>query len=144
MAKTEGIELRPDGTVELTISGTVRHLRRPVVRELRGWTEQIRELAVKANEEVAHLNEMIEAALAEETPDDELGQMRQDLTEAQHRRSEYLGPWIASVVSTLSDKPLPDDVDEWPAWLVMDLLVPTQLIQHWRTAPLVRSGPAKT
>jgi hypothetical protein len=34
----------------------------------------------------------------------------------------------------LSD-PLPEDSDEWPAWLATDPTLPSQIIGHWQAHP---------
>lgn len=44
-------------------------------------------------------------------------------------------PWIAEVFAQLGDKPLPEDVDDWPAWLAADSLLPTTILAHWQSRP---------
>lgn len=43
-------------------------------------------------------------------------------------------------VKPLSDIPLPDDPDEWDAWLLSGDDVLGQLLEHWRARPLARGG----
>ena len=50
--------------------------------------------------------------------------------------------WIVDAVKLLGDRPLPDDVDEWPADLVEDAALPGKMLTHWRTVPLVHGGQA--
>lgn len=135
-AKQEGIEYNPDGTITLTIDGTVRHLRRPKLREFRHWSEQLRDLRKQAQADTQHLSEMLER-LAENPSEEEAEQLQKEADEAAERRVEYSTPWTAGVVEQFSGKALPEDTGEWPAWLAMDLSIPAKILGHWRTVPLV-------
>ena len=42
--------------------------------------------------------------------------------------------WTREVFAQLGD-PLPDDADEWPAWLAADGTLPARIVAHWQTAP---------
>jgi len=46
---------------------------------------------------------------------------------------------VKEIFSQLGD-PLPDDIEEWPAWLATDVRLPGALLAHWKTHPKA-SGP---
>jgi len=48
---------------------------------------------------------------------------------------EWNIPWIREVFEQLGDKPLPEDVDVWPAWLASDPALPNRIIGHWQAHP---------
>jgi hypothetical protein len=138
-AKSEGIEFNPDGTITLIIDGTVRHLRRPKLKEFRYWSEQLRDLRKQAQEDTKLLSDMLER-LADNPSEEEAEQLQKEADEAAERRVEYSTPWTAGVVEQFSGKPMPDDTGEWPAWLAMDLSIPAKILSHWRTVPLAPGG----
>src|SRR5690606_25509486 len=65
--------------------------------------------------------------------------MLRDLGE--HPLHELTTPVLAEMFSQVGD-PLPEDVDDWPAWLVTDPSLMRQILDHWRTVPKA-SGKAK-
>jgi hypothetical protein len=134
-AKTEGITYNPDGTIDIVVNGTLRHLRRPKLREFRYWQEQLRNLAKEAQEEAVRLQELLDR-FSESTTEEEREDVNRQLDEAEQARQEYTTPWIAGVVAQFSDKPLDEDTDEWPAWLALDASIPARIRQHWKTVPL--------
>jgi hypothetical protein len=144
-ARSEGIEFNPDGTISLTIDGTVRHLRRPKLREYRYWAEQLRDLAKEAQAEATRLVGLLdqlqkerasgseeEAKAAEEA----LASIQDELDEANKKRVEYSTPWTSGVVAQFSEKPLPEDPDDWPSWLALDVSIPSKILGHWKKSPL--------
>lgn len=40
----------------------------------------------------------------------------------------------AEIFDQLGD-PLPDDIEEWPAWLAVDVTLPGNILNHWRNVP---------
>ena len=52
---------------------------------------------------------------------------------------EMTGPILAEMFAQLGD-PLPDDPDDWPAWLAADSTLPGEILKHWRNHPKA-SGP---
>ena len=148
-ARSEGIEFNPDGTISLVIDGTARHLRRPKLREYRYWSERLRDLAKEAQAEAARLVDLLdqlqqERKLAKEsgTEEDEaaaeqsLQSIQDELDEANKKRVEYSTPWTAGVVEQFSEKPLPEDPDDWPSWLALDVSIPSKILGHWKKSPL--------
>jgi hypothetical protein len=49
--------------------------------------------------------------------------------------------WVSNLFSMLSDHPLPDDTDAWPAWLGV-AAYQAKLMIHFRDVPLARGGGA--
>lgn len=143
--KQEGITYNPDGTIDVIVDGSVRHMRRPKLREFRHWAEALRELAKAAQEDSVRLAAMLER-LAEDPDDEEIDQLQKEAQEAAQRRVEYTAPWTAGVVEQFTDptKPLPEDPGDWPAWLALDLSIPSKILAHWRTVPLAPGAAGKT
>jgi hypothetical protein len=50
---------------------------------------------------------------------------------------DFLSKWVAEAFATLSDRPLDENPDEWPAWVGTGQYA-GQLIEHWRSVPLAR------
>lgn len=145
-SKSEGVDFNPDGTIDFVIDGSVKHLRRPKLREFRHWAEQLRELARAAQKEAVRLQD----ALAELTKLDEstaegeekaaeeaeVARIEAELEEANLKRQEYTVPWIAGVVKQFANADMPEDPEDWPAWLVLDLSIPAKVLAHWKAVPL--------
>ena len=55
---------------------------------------------------------------------------------------DSLIPWIKEVFNQLSDNPLPESEDDWPAWLAADQSLPNLLLLHWQNRPKVSGGTA--
>lgn len=134
-AKVEGIHYNPDGTIDLVTDGTLRHLRRPKLREYRHWQERLRDLARAAQNEALRLQELLDQ-LDDAASDEEKDDVDRQLKEAERERAEYTTPWIAGVVAQFTDKPLDEDYEEWPSWLALDASIPARFIQHWKKSPL--------
>jgi hypothetical protein len=141
-AKTSGIEYRADGTINIIFDGVVRYLRAPKVKEIRHWDFRLRELANQTDGEAARLREL--AARLPDASEEEQEQIQKEVDEGAARRREWVAPWLAEVVEGLSDKPLPDDVGDWPAWLAFDTSNPVKIINHWNTTPLVSTSKLPT
>lgn len=56
---------------------------------------------------------------------------------------EQVEQWMREVFATLGDRKLPDDADDWPAWLLSPLLA-TRFLVHWRDVPLAPGAQPKT
>lgn len=69
--------------------------------------------------------------------------LRQDYDEATKAIQEFAempfyersSELIKEMFAQLGDKQLPDDIEEWPPWLAMDVRLPGTILGHWRTAP---------
>ncbi|MEE9177578.1 MAG: hypothetical protein V3U46_04055 [Acidimicrobiia bacterium] len=130
---SEGITFDPMGTVTVTLEDKERVLRRPKLRQYRHHRDQIRTLSATAMERFKEMQTKLEG-LKEGGPAFE--RLSIEITEVS--RNSFLltsVPWLKAVFEDLGD-PLPDDEDDWPAWLAADQTIPTQIIEHWRTVPL--------
>ena len=130
---SEGITFDPMGTVTITLDDKAYVLSRPKLRQFRHHRDEIRTLAATAVTKLEEMQTKL-GTLKEDGPAFE--KLTEKITEVS--RNSFLltsVPWLISVFKDLGD-PLPDDWDEWPAWLAADQTIPTQIIDHWRTVPL--------
>ena len=69
--------------------------------------------------------------------------LRQAFDEAEQTITELVGrPFfersaelIREMFVQLGNRPLPDELDDWPSYLATDLTLPAQILAHWRQAP---------
>jgi hypothetical protein len=136
------IEYHPTGTVEVTVDDETYKLGRPKLRQWRYFTRQLDEMLTEAQET---LRELSGAALGardayEADPSDE-NRKAQEATAKQlnefsqtpfYERSSLI---LQEMFKQLGNKPLPEDIDDWPAWLAADVSLPNQILGHWRKAP---------
>lgn len=134
-SKTEGIYFNDDGTITLVIDGTVRHLRRPRLGEIREYEERLLELSDSMLADIVHGREL-GASITDDMADDERAKISDEVKLILRRVREYTVPWTAAVVEAFSDKPLPEDPEDWPSWLARDTTNPTKIVKHWTTTPL--------
>ena len=135
---SEGITFDPQGTVTVTFDGNTYRLRRPNFGQFRYFNRTyygiVDDLAARLNE----AREMLAGEPDEETAE-RARQMVKDLGETPLH--ELTTPILAEMFTQVGD-PLPEDSDEWPAWLVTDPSLMRQILDHWRTVPKA-SGKAK-
>lgn len=108
----------PDGTIEADIDGDVFTLRRPKFGEFRAIREQTNAL----NSYVRGL------------PKDRSDEQAQEYEDEILRRRISV---LAKSFERLA-RPLPEDPDDWPAWLILDASVMQRMLNHWQTVPLAR------
>lgn len=137
----EGVELRKDGTIVLTLGEQKVTLRRPLIGEFKKFRELLHATQDRLNEGVgrtltqkrkelkqAHTDEdeeAVEALIREVTAID------RQWTEANESSSLEL---LRTAVEMLGDHPLAA-ADELPLW-AMDGMTVNRLIEHWRFNPL--------
>lgn len=63
-----------------------------------------------------------------------------DMTEDE--QFEYMEAWMRDAFKDLADRPLPEAVDDWPAWLCTPSMQ-ARLLVHWRDVPLAPGAPPK-
>jgi len=127
------ISFDPMGTVTVTLDDKAYVLGRPKLKQYTYHRDQIRNLAMAA---VANLEEMQTKLDTLKEGGPAFDKLTIEITAVS--RSAFLltsVPWLKAVFTDLGD-PLPDDEDEWPAWLAADQTIPTQILQHWSTVPL--------
>lgn len=148
--RPEGFHFNKDGTVTVVIEDEdPRKLKRPRTGAYKAYL-----LASRARDD--ELNELRDQAQRETSPpagkalDDLPADERDALIETARNRNREITDrqgeldrdWFRLVfngdgqtLQPLSDRPLPDDDDDWPVWLWQaDHL--RELLEHWRTAPL--------
>lgn len=133
MSKPEGIEFNPIGTVDVTFDGTTYHLGRPKMRQFRHFTETLENVRREVTDRLAELQRK-----AEDDPDNQA--VRDEISE--FARDPFYNrtiPVVAEMFAQLGDA-LPDDPDDWPAWLGADSTLPGEILKHWRNSPKA-SGP---
>lgn len=129
----DGIEFDPIGTVTVTIDNKPYKLRRPKLREYRYHRDEIRALSIKAVEHLDGLRTRLDSL--DETSE-EYAALEAEITHISRNSFELTSvPWLTAVFDDLGS-PLPDDFEDWPAWLAADQSIPTKIITHWRTVPL--------
>ncbi len=130
---SEGITFDPMGTVTVTFEDKAYVLGRPRLKQYQHHRDEIRTLAINAVAKLEEMQTKLET-LKEGAPAFE--KLTGEIT-AVSRNSFLLVsvPWLKALFKDLGD-PLPEDEDEWPAWLAADQTIPGQIIDHWRTVPL--------
>lgn len=129
----EGIDFSPLGTVTITLDGKDYVLRRPKLRQYRHYRDKIRELSMQAVDTLADLREQLDKAKDGSKEFEALQTEVQDVSQNSFELTSV--PWLKDAFEQLGD-PLPDDHEDWPAWLAADQSIPTKIINHWRTVPL--------
>lgn len=145
----EGIYFDPLGSITVTFDDTGYQLTLPKMRQWRYFSRRIEEMSDAAKVRLGELaNAAAEAATAyeaEATPltKTALDQANEELQEfASTPFYETSSQLVREIFEQLGDKPLPDDMDDWPTWLAADVTIPAQILQHWRTAPKVSGATA--
>jgi len=131
---TEGITFDPMGTVTVTFDDKAYVLGRPKLKQYTHHRDQIRNLAITAVAKLEEMQAKLET-LKEGGPAFE--KLTIEITATS--RSSFLltsVPWLIAVFKDLGVDPLPEDWDDWPAWLAADQTIPTQILNHWSTVPL--------
>ena len=139
----EGIEYDPLGTITVSFDDTEYRLGRPKLRQWRYFTRRIGEMTTAATDELTRLSNEAQAALAvlADDPENEHAQELADEKQealtgfAQTPFYETSSELLREMFTQLADKSLPDDIDDWPAWLAADVSLPGQILAHWRNAP---------
>jgi len=150
-----------NGWIRVTIAGSLHKLRRPFLRELQdleasmeAGTLDVRELqeSLKAanNEDLATARRISDEAKAitdDDSPrkfelDEESTQLAIKVMERnrqiERRARELRALWWEQVFKTLTP-PGHDAPKDAPSW-AEDLMLPSKLVQHWRSAPLAHGS----
>lgn len=133
----EGIDYRSDGLIVVNVEGKPHQLRRPKLREYR----HLRGELIAAQEKVRQLNREAVALAAREQSQENVDE-QWDLIE--RSITEITGPWMQTAFRDMADRQMPDDLEEWPSWLIADLSIPSLFLAHWSSAPLVPGGNPPT
>lgn len=143
----EGVTFNDLGTVDITFDGTTYHLGRPKMRQFRHFTQRLTDATKEVTDELARIQGEITKAQArhedEGTPE---AQAEIDRLTAEVRTFsanpfyEVTSPIVAEMFAQLGD-PLPEDYDDWPAWLGADSTLPGEILKHWRNSPKASGAP---
>lgn len=111
----DGLDVTPSGALRMTAAGTVYHLRRPTIGEMRRLEEDLRTIGADQRAE-------LDAAKAEGRDPESFD-------------GRIVG-WVRDAVATLErdGKTLPDDDDDLPGWMLNPTL-PSELRTLWRSTP---------
>ena len=135
---SEGITYDPQGTVTVTFDGNTYKLRRPNFGQFRYFNRKYYGIVDDLQSRLTEARDMLNNDPTEEDAERARAMLR-DLGE--HPLHELTTPVLAEMFTQVGD-PLPEDVDDWPAWLVTDPSLMRQILDHWRTVPKA-SGKAK-
>lgn len=149
---TEGIEYNPTGTVDVTFDDKTYHLGRPKLRQWRYFTNQIAEMTKQATETATRLSKEAEAAFAVLADDPDNTHAQELAAEKEQAIKDFArtpffetsSKLLREMFDQLGDAPLPDDLEDWPAWLAADVSLPGQILAHWRQAPKASGAAPKT
>ncbi len=139
---SEGIEYNTTGTVDVTFDDKTYHLGRPKFKQWKYFTRKLNEQRDELTAALQRIQRETEEAEAkykgnEDSPEarEELRRLRDELAEINktpfYDRTVTI---LAEMFSQVGD-PLPDDPDDWPAWLAADSSIPGEIIKHWRNNP---------
>ena len=134
----EGITFDPQGTVTVTFDGNTYRLRRPTFGQFRYFNRKYYGIVDDLQSRLTEARDMLNNDPTEEDAERARAMLR-DLGETPLH--ELTTPVLAEMFTQVGD-PLPEDVDDWPAWLVTDPSLMRQILDHWRTVPKA-SGKAK-
>ena len=149
------IDFRPSGEVVVDFDdGTPPYiLGRPKFKQWRTFKDEILQATQAARDELERLAAATAAAniaranatgKAKEEADESAEQAAQALKGFADRPFyETSSEIVRHMFAELGDRPLPDDQGEWPVYLVADVTVPGQILNHWQTAPLVSGADAE-
>lgn len=113
MAKPDGVDMISDGRIKLVIDGEIITLRRPKIKQLRRLYDLLTEID-EAQKGVTGVGAQLKAA-------------------------EQAAMYWRTCVEMLGDKPLPEEDDDLPVWLLsVELIVKAE--NHWRAVPYLSGG----
>lgn len=139
------------GTVTILFDDGPVTLRRPTFKQWRWFNRGLQEITDTARAELKAITDRLaeaQAALdaagskaATAKAEKALEAVQAELAELNSTPYyERFLPWKLRLLEQMTDDAYPADPDDWPSWLVVDLTLPRQIVQHWETAPKA-SGP---
>jgi protein-disulfide isomerase-like protein with CxxC motif len=143
----EGVELNSDGTITIKLSDRTIELRPPIFGAFRA----IKRATYAENKRMSDMAKKVEAQIktAREKAISEDGSF--SIVDQQMMLESLVDETMdgtASVIrlivegddehAGLGDGKLPEDQDEWPAWLITNGDLVGQMLMHWKNVPLAR------
>lgn len=136
------IECTPDGHVTISDGdGPIVTFARPTFGQWRGVGEKVRQY-VEWFDRISAATKVVDDAEASKK-DRDAAQKILDSEGAADVETVTVPLWRHLLDTVPHDGDLPDDVDEWPAWLPIDMTAPIEAFNFWRHRPKV-SGPTRT
>ena len=126
----ETITFDPLGTITVEFDDRKWVVRRVKLKHLRHFRRLLQTIRDDAQAKLKELSEAAESATGK-------GKVKADAELRAYAETPFYEDrldWIRQVFEQLSD-PLPDDTDEWPAWLATDPNLPGRFLNHWQTSP---------
>jgi hypothetical protein len=127
----DGIVYHPNGTITVEFDDNVWTFARPRLKTYRWLSEKLegsRSRILEVNSKIAELTRQLEE-------DGDTDQIRAEIDRLNEPLEDYFIPILRETFEKAADKPLPDNADDWPPWLVLDMQVPYLILAHWRTVP---------
>lgn len=136
--RTDGaITYLKDGRIKIQDADTTYTLQRPKWKTLRRVREAITDVQATLLEEYTAFRVKEDGLEGDERT---LSQLRQ--RQAREERYRDLAVPVVTDVWTLADRPLPEDPDDWPGWLLADPQFLSALTDFWQAVPLASGQPA--
>ena len=123
-----------EGTITIAgLAGAPLILSRPTLGQYRTLRDQYQTAKKRMLERTKQAEKI--------TSDDDIDEEEAErlLDELQYLLESWHHEFIAAAASALSTG-LPESVDDWPADLALDPIVPGRMLDHWRRVPLVRGS----
>lgn len=136
---SEGITYNPNGTVTVTFNDDTYHLRRPTFGQFRYFNRKFYGVADELRAKLAEAQTLATDDTASEADKEKARELIKWIGD--NPLHEHTAPILADMFTQVGD-PLPESVDDWPAWLVTDPGLMREILDHWRTVPKA-SGTAK-
>lgn len=139
---SEGIEYNTTGTVDVTFDDKTYRLRRPKFGDWKHFNRKLNEQRDELVTELRRIQQETEEAEAKYEGAEDSPEAREELRRLQDEMAalnktpfyERTTGILAEMFEKIGD-PLPDDPDDWPAWLAADSSIPGEIIKHWQNNP---------
>lgn len=131
-----------DGTITVNDDGTVYQLKVPRFGQFKAIKSEIFTTQARLREKSEAMMTDLRAAREGDSPnqDEIAAETLQRSEQLVDDTMNELAGVMRFIFKTLSDNPLPDDEDDWPAWLAAEQQTMGQMLRHWKTVPLGRGS----
>lgn len=130
------------GRIRVDVDGELHTLRRPKYGEFRRIKDKLIEAQATIKDAVEVARHESESDDVDEAPASTQSELVNTTLNAFSRVTLYVFNGADDEdddeFAGLSNHVLPRDVDDWPAWLVLNNSIIQEFIAHWRAVPLVR------
>lgn len=147
---SEGIVYNPVGTVDVTFDDKTYHLGRPKFRQYKYFSHQLADQHAELVDTLQRIQDETAEVERNYADDEDSPEAKAELRRLKGALADLnRRPYYERTISILAEMfsqvgdPLPDDPDEWPAWLAADGTLPGEILKHWRMNPKA-SGAAPT